>query len=221
MTLDTIDKFECFGCYELWWLIDHGLVVTDILNLAIYEANTCCHIFVNECMNELQAILSGQKHGNEKFYKISMNGSYGYDGMNTEKYRNVKVCNKDDAFRVIAADTFISGSKIDDNTYLIQSNPKSFHCKTCIQESMFTLSNSKYWFLVFIYDFLYKCLDCDRFHINTIETDSIYISISGNINEPNTQGIKYIIKDQEYYDKYAYLFFHNPPLIQSKTPKSY
>ena len=75
MTLDTMNKFECFGCYELWWFIDHGIVVTDILNLAIYEANTCCHTFVNECMSERQAILSGQKHGNEKFYKISMNGS--------------------------------------------------------------------------------------------------------------------------------------------------
>lgn len=58
MIFDTMDILHSFCCYELWYLIDIRWIVTVILNLDIYEANTWFHTFINECMNEWQAIFS-------------------------------------------------------------------------------------------------------------------------------------------------------------------
>ena len=212
MTLDTMGEFKSFGCYYLWFLIDHGLKVTDIINLSLYEANKAFHPFVNEFMRKRQDIIAGKSSGNEKFYKISMNGSYGYDGMNTEKYSKVKICDSDKAYQSIVSDTYINGSKIADDTFLIQSNPKSFRCKTCIQTAFFTLDNAKFWYLTFIYDFMFKCLDLDKFHLTSADTDSAYFAIAGNMNESNDQVFKYIIKDKEFYNENIYKFMPNPSI---------
>ncbi|WP_289705092.1 hypothetical protein, partial [Bacteroides acidifaciens] len=86
MLLDTCGTFMTFSNYLLWFLIDHGLIVDDIKSLSLYEAHDGFNQFVCEFMKKRQDILSGKAHGNEKFYKISMNGSYGYDGMNSENF---------------------------------------------------------------------------------------------------------------------------------------
>ena len=96
----------------------------------------------------------GAQGANEKFYKISMNGSYGYDGMNTEKYNKIKFCNKSKTYQAIISDTYLNGMntekynkikfcnksktyqaiisdtylnarKIADNIYLVNQQPKN------------------------------------------------------------------------------------------------
>lgn len=212
MTLDTLGEFKSFGCYYLWFLIDHGLKVVDVLNLSLYEANKAFSPFVNEFMKKRQDILAGKTQGNEKFFKISMNGSYGYDGMNAEKYSKIKICDSDKAYQAIASDTYLGGTKLSDDTYLIQSNPKTFTCKTCLQSSFFTLDNAKFWYLTFIYDFLFKCLDLDKLHCTSIDTDSCYFAVAGDMNEPIDQVFKYIIKDKKFYEDNVYKFMPNPSL---------
>lgn len=177
MALDTMGLFFSFNCYLLWFFLDLGLEIVDIQNLTEYEANTAFKPFVEEFIHARQDIIAGVKNGNEKFYKISMNGSYGYDGMNTEKYSKVKICDKDKAYQSIILDTYINGSKITDDSYLIQSNPKSYRCKTCLQEAFFTLDNAKFWYLTFIYKFMCKCLDVNKFHLTSADTDSAYFAV--------------------------------------------
>ena len=103
----------------------------------------------------------------------------------------------------------MNGAKLNDDNYLVQSNPKHYRCTTCLQESLWTLDNSKYWYLTFYYDFMKKCLDMNRIHVNTCETDSFYFSVAGNPNEPINQEFKYVIKNKEFYDKHIYEFMPN------------
>jgi hypothetical protein len=42
------------------------------------------------------------------------------------------------------------------------------------------------------------------------DTDSAYWAISGNPNEDYKQGFKYVVKDQEYYDKHIYEWMPDP-----------
>ncbi len=149
-------------------------------------------------------------NGNEKFYKISMNGSYGYDGMNTEKFSKIKICSRDKTFQNIIYDNYVSGTKLSDDNYLLQMNPKSFKCTTCLQESFWTLDNAKFWYLTFIYEFMYKCLDVERFHFIEGDTDSAYFAVAGDDTKGSDQEFKYIIKNRAFYDENIYKFMPNP-----------
>ena len=106
MLLDTCGEWMTFSNYYLWWLIDHGLVVDDIRNVSLYEAHNGFNEFVSEFMRKRRDIISGKTKGNEKFFKISMNGSYGYDGMNSENFNKVRIVDKNKAFQLIASDGY-------------------------------------------------------------------------------------------------------------------
>lgn len=140
MTVDTMHEFKGFGCYYLWFLIDHGLKVIDVKSVSLYDCHRGFNTFVNEFMNNRIEILSGNVKGNEKFFKISMNGSYGYDGLNSEHYNKIKIVDSNKAYQSIISDTYMNRVPLSEDSYLIQSQPKSFRCKTCIQEFFSSLS---------------------------------------------------------------------------------
>ncbi|KAA6366404.1 MAG: hypothetical protein EZS28_038069 [Streblomastix strix] len=136
-----------------------------------------------------------------------MNSSYGSDGMNTEKYHKVKIMNKKQTERAIRSNAFMDEQKISEDSYLIQMNPEHCSCKTPLQVAFFVLDNAKYWYLNFIYNFMYKCLDINRIHFIEGDTDSAYWAISGNVNEDFTQQFNAVINDREFYNDNAKYYF--------------
>ena len=50
-------------------------------------------------------------------------------------------------------------------------DPKTYKCDTCLQEAVFTLDNAKFWYLNFVYNFMYKCLDMDKIHFIEISIE--------------------------------------------------
>ena len=85
--------------------------------------------------------------------------------------------------------------KIGDDSYHVLQKDKYYRCDTCLQEAFFTLDNAKYWYLVFIYDFMMKCLDQCRFHFIEGDTDSMYWDVAGDPSLPNTQTFQAIITE--------------------------
>ena len=146
----------------------------------------------------LQSEMS-KKLANEKFYKISMNGSCGYDGMNTENFSKIKICDANKAYQAIISQTYMNGMKLNEDTFMIQHSPKSYHYTTCIQESLWCLDNAKFWYLTFFYDFMNECLDMERIHFIEGDTDSMYIAIAGNPIESPEQLFNHVIKNKEFY----------------------
>ncbi|KAA6360403.1 MAG: hypothetical protein EZS28_044070 [Streblomastix strix] len=136
-----------------------------------------------------------------------MNSSYGSDGMNTEKYHKVKIMSKKQTERAIRSNAFMDEQKISEDSYLVQMNPEHCSCKTPLQVAFFVLDNAKYWYLNFIYNFMYKCLDMNRIHFIEGDTDSAYWAISGNVNEDFTQQFNAVINDREFYNDNAKYFF--------------
>lgn len=93
-SLDTCGEFMLFTSYFLWFLLDLGLVIIGIKCMVTWTANCAFRLFVTDQMQKHIDILCDKTEGNEKFNKISLNRGYGYDGMNTEKFPKIKVCDE-------------------------------------------------------------------------------------------------------------------------------
>ncbi|KAA6355101.1 MAG: hypothetical protein EZS28_049372, partial [Streblomastix strix] len=67
-----------------------------------------------------------------------MNASYGSDGMNTEKFSNVKLKTKADTFMSHLTSNFMSDRQLNDNLYAVQCLDKNrFHFIEGDTDSMF------------------------------------------------------------------------------------
>ncbi|KAA6387444.1 MAG: hypothetical protein EZS28_017029 [Streblomastix strix] len=154
----------------------------------------------------IQAKIEGSK-GLEQFCKITMNSSYGSEGMNTEKYTEIKVMDKKGALKAHLSNTFMDEQQLSDNAYAVQMNPETCTCKTPLQEAYFVLDNAKYWYLNFIYNFMYKAFDMSKLHFVEGDTDSAYWAVSGSTEARYQQQFNYVIKDKQFYDDNAKYFF--------------
>jgi len=205
--LAEVTEFTSFSSYYLWYLMDRfHFVIDDINDLLVFDKNTCFSKFTNTFMNERQkAGLEGKK-GKDMFCKISLNGSYGYDAMNTAKFNKSRIQNSHRAECSTLSASYRSMRQLGDDCYQVMVQNSFYKCDTCIQEAFFTLDNAKYWYLVFIYDFMNRCLDTERFHFIEGDTDSAYFAVAGDPNLPSTQAFQAIIKDKEFYDNNIYHF---------------
>ena len=218
--LSTHGQFMSFTSYYLWFLIDYcHFIIDDVECVITFTAHdkfsTFVETFMNERINAMgytpgSTTMGDKNKGKELFCKISLNGSYGYDGMNTSKYSKVKICNKRSAQLNQLYDNFISTRELNSDLFAINMDPKTYKCDTCLQEAVFTLDNAKFWYLNFVYNFMYKCLDMDKIHFIEGDTDSAYWAISGNPDYDYHQQFKYVIKDHEFYNKHVYEWFPNP-----------
>ncbi|KAA6353620.1 MAG: hypothetical protein EZS28_050853 [Streblomastix strix] len=136
-----------------------------------------------------------------------MNSSYGSDGMNTEKYTEIKVMDKKGALKAHLSNTFMDEQQLGDNAYAVQMNPETCTCKTPIQEAYFVLDNAKYWYLNYIYNFMHKAFDMEKMHFVEGDTDSAYWAVSGSAEAGYLQQFNYVIKDKQFYDDNAKYFF--------------
>ena len=211
------EGYMTFSSYYLWFLMDRcHFVIEDVRYIVTFTKHTGFNSFVETFMqNRQKAIVEGNK-GQEMFCKISLNGSYGYDGMNAEKFTKAKICGKDRTFKSQLSDLFVSTRKINDDSYIVESESRSFACNTCIQEAFFTLDNAKYWYLNFVYNFMHKAFDMERLHFVEGDTDSMYWAISGDPERDCHQGFSAVIKNQQFYDENAKYFF--PIFEDNMTP---
>ena len=106
----------------------------------------------------------------------------------------------------------MDGLPLSKDSYLIQTHLKTFRCKTSLQESFFTLDIPKFWYLTFIYDFLFKCIDLERIHFTSCDIDSVYFAVTSDMSRHGDQAFDSIITDRYFYDKYVYEFMPNPSI---------
>jgi hypothetical protein len=93
-----------------------------------------------------------------------LNAAYGKDIMNIANYNRLNIVSKNQAFPAQCHPDFVGCRKITNNAYLVEKRTRTYRVKTAIYEVVFTLDNAKFWYLKFVYDFLYKCLDMTKVH---------------------------------------------------------
>jgi hypothetical protein len=127
--------------------------------------------------------------------------------MNEENFTKNKILNREKTFLQQLAPNFVSTKKLGVDTYQVEVLPQSYRCDTSIIQGFFTLDNAKFWYLNFIYNFMYKCIDMTKVHFIEGDTDSMYWAVSGNPEENNKQGFKYVIEDERFYNAKVYKWF--------------
>ena len=152
-----------------------------------------------------------------------MNSSYGFDSLDSSRFKKCQIVDKKKAFEANRNVYHISTQKLNDNSYLLVNEPQTFSLNTPFQSALFTLDNAKYWYLNFIYNFMFKAFDTNKILSIEGDTDSKYFAISGNPNENYKQGIKYIIKDKKFYSenvfKYLTSDYYLPEEYEYLRPK--
>jgi hypothetical protein len=129
-------------------------------------------------MEERMKAIEEKNDGYGTFCKNILNAAYGKDGMNKSKYSKVIIMDQKKAFFSQCFPEFKGSRAISNNRYIVEKNYKIYSVNTAIQETVFTLNNAKFWYIKFVYDFIYRCIDL--YKINFIEsyTDSLYFVIS-------------------------------------------
>jgi hypothetical protein len=101
---------------------------------------------------------------------------------------------------------------LNEDKYIVEKNYRSYTVDTALQEAVFTLDNVKFWYIKFVYDFMYKCIDMRKVNFIEGDTDSLCYAISGDPEKDCHQEFEHIIKDEVFYKENVYKWFPNPQL---------
>jgi hypothetical protein len=96
------------------------------------------------------------------FCKNILNVAYGKDRMNKSKYSKLVIMDQKKAFFSQCLPEFKGSRAISNNRYIVETNYKTYSVNTAIQEAVFTLDNAKFWYIKFVYDFIYRCINYPR-----------------------------------------------------------
>ncbi|GHU19802.1 hypothetical protein FACS189472_10100 [Alphaproteobacteria bacterium] len=172
--LSTHGEFMPFASYYLWFLIDYcHFVVGGVRSLVLFSKHDSFNKFVTTIHNEGKMAKSDAK---QKFCKLVMNGSSGFESLNCERFTKTRFCNS--AKTITSHQSTIFPVNSAEGLFGVEVDPKVVYPKVPIQSAVFTLDNAKFWILNFIYRYLYKTLDRDKFMIMYTDTDSLYIAVA-------------------------------------------
>ncbi|KAA6360159.1 MAG: hypothetical protein EZS28_044314, partial [Streblomastix strix] len=201
--LSTHDEYMSFSSYYLWLLIDYcHFIIDDVEEIVLFTKRTAFKPFVEVMAEKRQQAMKEGNQAKQLYFKNIMNSSYGTDGQNNEKFDKIGIYYIQQTYLKQLNKGFTNTRKICEDRYLVSINPDSFSAHKCLQESIFKQDNSKFWYLCFIYFFLYKCIDMNRVHFCCMDTDSMYLAISGSTIEGYKQQFKHVIKDQQFWDEH-------------------
>jgi hypothetical protein len=197
-----------FGMYELWFLIDEcHFIIDDIDTLILFTKHDKFNGFVNYFFNERATAKKAGNGGKSTLCKIILNGSYGADGQNNEKFSDIKFLNREKTIKAHASCNFKATHKVTDYLFIVEKDPLSASCKKPLHTAFATLSNAKFWYITFIYKFMNRCLDQSRFHFIYTDTDSYMFAIAGDPKRGLEQNFEAIVNDKEFYDNNYDLWF--------------
>ena len=179
----------------LKWYISHGMKVTNVYQVVEFTPKRCFKSFEEE-------VTAARRVGDTDPAKMIIadtmkligNSAYGSLIMDKEKHRTVKyVLGKDEACKCVNQPVFRKLSELDDDLYEIESAKKSIKLDLPIYLGYFILQYAKLRMLEYYYDCLDKILDRADYQYLEMDTDSAYISISGD-------SLHDVVKPEEKYE---------------------
>jgi hypothetical protein len=183
-----------------------GFGIDDVTEMSVFYANEngLFFKFTIQLMEERMKGIEQKNDGYGTCCKNILNAAYGKDGMNQSKYSKLMIMDENKAFFAQCLPEFKGSRVLRDNKYLVEKNYKTYTVNSAIQQAVFTLDNGKFWYIKFVYDFIYRCIDLSKIHFIEGNTDSLYYAISRNPDEDCHQGFKDIIKDKVFYNENVY-----------------
>ncbi|KAA6364323.1 MAG: hypothetical protein EZS28_040150, partial [Streblomastix strix] len=118
--LSTMGQFMSFSSYYLWFLIDDCHFIIDVVkSIMTFSKHNAFAPFVQHFSQQRIKAKLDKNKGLEQYNKISMNSSYGSDGMNQEQFTDIKMCDRNETFRAHLYKKFKGDRKLADNVYAV------------------------------------------------------------------------------------------------------
>jgi hypothetical protein len=95
---DTHDEYRLINNYTLWFLFNTSHFIIDSIRVMyVYEKHTGFMAFTEKITKLRQESKLREDGTGNEFYKLVLNGSYGYDIMNEEKFSKCNIHNRNTA----------------------------------------------------------------------------------------------------------------------------
>ena len=184
----------------LKFYLDQGLECTQIYQTIEYVPIKVFTDFVKKVTERrLEGAIDPNKKAIANLWKLSGNAAYGSTILNKFKYTRIRHVNNSREARLLVNDSkFRSLSKLgSQDIYEVQLAPARTLIDTPIQIGVAILLGAKLKLLKFYYEFVCKHVDKADFAVMQIDTDSMYLSLSGrNLLETIKKDHREIIRQQ-------------------------
>ena len=162
----------------LQWYIEKGLEVTNIDQIVEYKPSRCFEGFAN---NVVMARREGDKNPDSSIladtFKLLGNSAYGKTLEGLGNHKNVKYVR--DSSKLIKTPQFRKCTPIDDSIEEVECVKKTVRWTLPLQIGYFVYQYAKLRMLQFYYDCLLKYVKKEDFELMEMDTDSMYLSLSG------------------------------------------
>lgn len=169
-----------FGTPLLQWYLEHGLVVTKVHQVIQYDPDNTFQSFVDEVTN---ARREGDHNPDSKIlsdlYKLCGNSSYGKTITNQKKHTHVKYVNSEKATKLINQWRFMQAQELNTDLYEVQMQLSAIQFNLPIQIGFMVYQYAKLKMLQFAFDFLDKFISRRDYQLCEMDTDSLYMALSG------------------------------------------
>jgi hypothetical protein len=111
-------------------------IIDGIDVMYVYEKHTGFKTFTEEMTKLKQEPKLNKDCAGDEFYKLVLNGSYGYDIMNEEKISKCFICNTESKQY---STHFLSARRLNENNYQVKMENTTYGCRTPVTQGFFTL----------------------------------------------------------------------------------
>lgn len=167
----------------LKWYLDHELTVSRIYQIVEFSPNPCFEKFTEDVSN---ARRRGDTDSAFEIFaetmKLTGNSAYGSMIMNKEKHVDITYCgSKEKASYFVSKKRFRNLTELDNNYFEIELAKSRITLDLPIQIGYFILQYAKLRMLEFYYDCLDKYCNRKNFELMSMDTDSLYMAMSGEV----------------------------------------
>ncbi|KAI9205988.1 uncharacterized protein BJ171DRAFT_498330 [Polychytrium aggregatum] len=161
----------------LRWYLEHGLVITNIHRLVSFEPNRCFQSFVDE-------VTEARQQGGDSILADTMklfgNSAYGRSLMKREDFSRVRVVEAPHLQKHVMEPSYVEAHPLGNDLYEVTRRCTRIVHHSPIQIGLAVYSYAKLRMLQFYYDFLCQVTTQDRFMPMHMDTDSLYMAITGD-----------------------------------------
>lgn len=169
------------GTPLLKWYIKHGLKVTKIYRVIQYVPHKTFENFTQEVtIARRMGDFNSESKIISDLYKLLGNSSYGKTITNKKKHTQIIYANDKKTSRLIDSWRFTRATELHSDLYEVEMQLKKIKFNLPLQIGFMVYQYAKLKMLQFTFDFLDKFVSRQDYQLCEMDTDSLYMAISGD-----------------------------------------
>ena len=185
----------------LKWYLEMGLEVTKVYQVAQYTPAACFKRFGDTVTAaRREAAIDDSKAIIGSTYKLLGNSSYGRTLMRKDLHCNIQIVEEHEAQRLVNDPMFQRLIPVNENLYEVVLRKKGVRIDLPLQIGLMVYDRAKLSLLKFYYNFLDRFVARSNFELVLCDTDSLYVSLSGDslehVIKPSERGAYEVERDR-------------------------